>query len=102
MSSLEGPSSGPGPHPLVGRQRHLIVALRWSLAITGILALAGVVLAGRAGEIAATMFLVVLIAIPIIRVIWLGIRWVRRGDPRYALVSGVLLVVIATAVAVGW
>jgi hypothetical protein len=38
-----------------------------------------------------------LIAVPVLRVGWLGLRWVRRGDRAYALRALLLVVVVAGA-----
>ena len=39
-----------------------------------------------------------LMIVPLVRVAWLGVRWLRKGDVRFALVAlGVLLVVAAGA-----
>ena len=45
---------------------------------------------------AATVMVVVFIAAPIGRVIWLMVRWARLGDRRFALVGAALLAVVAT------
>lgn len=90
--------AGPGAHPLVGRQRWLVRALRVGAFIAAALALGGLVVPGEAGEALAVGFLAVLIAGPILRVAWLAVRWVRRGDVRFALVSATLLLVVGAAV----
>jgi hypothetical protein len=90
--------AGPGPHPLVGRQAALARAL-WVVGIAAwCLAGAGVVLPGRAGEIAATALVVVLIAAPVGRVAWLAARWIHRGDPKFAAVAiGLIVIVLSGA-----
>jgi hypothetical protein len=93
--SIEGPTGadGPGPHPLVGRQDRLVTALR----IVGYLAWAsaavGALLPGAVGRFGAVALVVVLVAAPLGRVAWLGVRWVVRGDPRFALAAAALLVI---------
>lgn len=47
---------------------------------------------------AAAGLLALLVAIPLVRVAWLVVRWFRRGDRRYAAVG---LFVLAVA-ALGW
>lgn len=86
---------GPGAHPLVGRQRHLVAFLRVAAVAATVLALAGVVLPGRAGTAAGLALVATLVGVPVARVAWLMVRWIRRGDPRYAAVAGALLAVAA-------
>jgi uncharacterized membrane protein len=80
-------------HPLVGRQRHLVRAMRIGLGLAAVLALVGVAAPGRAGTYASTAFMSALIAMPLLRVVWLTVRWIHRRDLRFAAVSaGVLLI----------
>jgi hypothetical protein len=37
------------------------------------------------------------IAVPLLRVAWLGVRWARKGDWRFAGAAGALLAVVALA-----
>ena len=92
-------TSGPGPHPLVGRQRHLVTFLRVALVVAVVLALGGVVLPGDAGRTAGVAVVATLVAVPVVRVAWLLVRWVPRGDRRYAEVAAALLVVVACGAA---
>lgn len=85
----------PGPHPLVGRQRHLIVFLRAAYAVALLLAVAAVVLPGDAGTAAGVGLIATLVATPALRVGWLVARWVRRRDVRFATVAAGLLAVMA-------
>lgn len=85
----------PGPHPLIGRQRHLIVFLRFAYAVALTLALAAVLLPGDAGIAAGVALMTTLIAAPALRVTWLATRWVHRRDLRYAGVAVALLAVMA-------
>lgn len=86
---------GPGPHPLVGRQRHLVVFLRASTIVAFVLAVGGLILPGRAGTVAGTLLVATLIGVPLVRVAWLCLRWIRRGDVRFALTAGGLLAIVA-------
>jgi hypothetical protein len=52
------------------------------------------VLAGSSGA----GLLALLVAIPLVRVTWLVVRWFRRGDPRFAAVGSFVLAVAA----LGW
>jgi hypothetical protein len=44
---------------------------------------------------------VVLVVAPIIRIGWLLVRWVRRGDWRFAGAAAALLAVMGAALALG-
>lgn len=86
--------SDPAPHPLVGRQRHLVAFLRVLYVIAFALALGGVLLPGELGDAAGAGLVTMLIAAPVLRIAWLAARWVRRRDLRFAAVAVGLLVVI--------
>lgn len=86
--------SEPGPHPLVGRQRHLLLFLRTLYALAVGFAAGGVLLPGAAGRASGTGLVVTLVAAPVLRVAWLTARWLRRRDVRFAAVALVLLVVV--------
>lgn len=86
---------GPGRHPLVGRQRQLVAFLRGALVLALLLALGGVVLPGDAGRYSGVALVAILVAVPVVRVAWLLVRWVRRGDPRFAAAAAALLAVVA-------
>ncbi|HSL58090.1 MAG TPA: hypothetical protein VK866_09640 [Acidimicrobiales bacterium] len=92
---------GPPPDPLARRQRHLVVALRAATVVAVVLAAGALVLPDRWGERAGTAMVGVLIGAPVLRVAWLTVRWVRRGDVRFALTGVALLVVIAVAALAG-
>ena len=93
---------GPGPHPLIGRQRRLVDALWAAVAVTFVVAVVGLVAAGRVGEVAAALFVGALVVVPLARLVWLLVRWVRRGDPRFAGAAVALLAVVGVAAASPW
>ncbi|MGY6499558.1 MAG: DUF1634 domain-containing protein [Acidimicrobiales bacterium] len=95
--SVRRPRRPSGGHPLIGRQRHLLVALRVGVAMVALLAVAGLFLPGEAGRWASTGVVVALIAIPTLRVTWLAVRWIRRGDRRFAAVALAVLGVLGLA-----
>lgn len=97
MSTGGGRTPG---HPLIGRQRRLLVALRGGVAALALLAVGGLLLPGDARTWSATAVLVALIGTPTVRVAWLGARWLRRGDLRFAAVAVAVLAVLATAAVV--
>ena len=88
---FEGP--GPGPHPLIGRQTLLVQALKVLGVAAWVLALAGLLLPGDLGRAAAGALVALLVAAPVARVAWLCVRWIRRGDPRFAVLAGLLVVI---------
>jgi len=65
-----------------------------------IMALVAVIFGGQIGRGAAIGMFVLLLTIPMIRVLWLVIRWFRRGDPRFALVGLVVLAVPLVALVI--
>jgi hypothetical protein len=88
------------PDPRLGRQRALAIYLRVALALAMVLGVAAVVLPDEWGEeVAGVAMVVVLIAAPIGRVVWLLVRWLRRGDRRFALAAIALLAVMGVALA---
>ncbi len=84
----------PSPASLPSGERFqtLIRFLRVVLVVAVALAVAGVFVDG-----AARAMVVVVIAAPLVRVAWLGVRWVARGDRRYGVVAAGLLAVILVA-----
>jgi hypothetical protein len=82
------------PDPRIARQRAMATYLRVGL-ITAFLLGVGALLAppGLRGPLGRTM-VVVLILLPIGRVVWLMVRWLRRGDRRFAAAAATLLLVM--------
>jgi hypothetical protein len=85
-----------------GRSRHpgLARALRTTTVLTLALALAGSTIGGDVGTAAGTAMVALLIAAPTGRVAWLGVRWFRKGDRRFALRAAALVAVVAGAAGV--
>lgn len=84
--------------PRRGRFDALSRSMTAAMVLASAAAVLGVLLPGRAGELAGLVMVVVLVATPLARVLWLVGRWFRRGDPRYAAVGvGVLAIVAAGA-----
>jgi hypothetical protein len=90
--------SGPPTDPRAGRYRPLGDFLTGQTAVVAVLAAVGTVLGGRVGEVAGGAAITLLVAIPLVRVAWLGRRWLGRGDARFAGVAGLVLAVVA----LGW
>lgn len=74
-----------------------VMARILQIASVGALALgvAGALLPGRAGVAAAWAAVVCVVSAPLARVGWLGFRWIRRRDLRYAAIAFGLLAVVA-------
>lgn len=94
-----GPSDGP-VDPRVDRFRPLSNALGRALAAVGVLAVLAVLAPSPVGRWAGIALVATLVVVPMLRVVWLVVRWFRRGDHRYAWVGvGVLAVITTGAVA---
>ena len=87
----------PGHGPRLVRRRVLVRVLAVLLGVLATLALLTVVLPPPAEESLAVATVALLLAIPVVRVAWLGVRWWRLGDRRFALVAAALLAVVALA-----
>lgn len=89
----------PPPDHRAGRQRRLARFLRLAAIATFALAVAAVVLPGRVGRASGTLVVVVLVAVPLVRLAWLGRRWLRKGDRRFAFVAALLgLIILAGSI----
>lgn len=93
--------TGPPPDPRADRQRRLARFLRLAAGATFALAVAALVLPGRAGEVAGLTVVVVLVAAPLVRLAWLGRRWLRKGDRRFTMVAALLGVIILAGSVLG-
>lgn len=93
--------TGPPLDPRADRQRRLSRFLRVAAVATFALAVAALALPARAGEVAGLAVLAVLVATPLVRLAWLGRRWLRRGDRRYAMVAAALGVIILAGSVLG-
>lgn len=93
--------SGPPLDPKAGRQRRLSRFLGVAGTIVLVAAVSALVLPGRAGERAGVAAIALLVVVPLARLAWLGQRWVRRGDVRFALVAGLLALIILAGSVVG-
>ena len=89
--------TAPGHGPRLVRRQVLVRILTVLVALLAVLALLTVALPPPAEEDLARVTVGVLLAIPVVRVGWLGVRWWRLGDRRFALVAAALLGVVALA-----
>ena len=71
-----------------------------ALVVTFAFALGGAFLPGTIGVWSGTACIVLLIAAPVLRVIWLVVDWTRIRDVKVALLGCALLVVLATSAAI--
>jgi cytochrome c oxidase subunit IV len=76
--------------------------LRWATIVTLVLALAGVVTPGSVGRGLDTAAVVTVVAVPLLRVAALAVRWLREGDRRFALVALALLGIVAVGALLSW
>jgi hypothetical protein len=88
------------PDPRVARQRAMALYLRVALAVSLVLGAATLAVPPDRRDNVGIVMVVVLVATPLGRVAWLGVRWLRRGDRRFALAAGTLLVVMVAGVVV--
>jgi Na+/proline symporter len=86
--------------PRLGRQRVLALYLRVALVVVALLATLTAVVPESVHDELGVVTVVVLIVVPIGRVVWLLVRWTRRGDRRFAAAAAVLLAVMALALVV--
>ena len=71
-----------------------------ALVVTFACALGGAFLPGTAGVWSGTACIIILIAVPVLRVTWLVVDWTRTRDEKFALLGCALLVVLATSGAI--
>jgi hypothetical protein len=71
-----------------------------ALVVTFACALGGAFLPGTIGVWSGTACIIILIAVPVLRVTWLVVDWTRIRDVKFALFGCALLVVLATSGAI--
>jgi hypothetical protein len=84
------------PDPRIARQRAVALYLRIGILLAFVLGVIALVLPDDLGRNFGIAMTVVLIAAPLGRVGWLLVRWLRRGDLRFAAAAFVLLAVTAS------
>lgn len=82
-----------------GRYDALSWYLRVALIVVAALSAIAVALPSTAGTWCGRAVVVLLVAIPLLRVGWFVVRWIRRRDLRFALVGVGVLVVVAVGAA---
>ena len=98
MSSDTPPAGNPPHQPLAGRYEGIARVLQGALVVVVGLSLAAVLLPRDLATASGTAVVVLLIAIPVLRVGWLLTRWTRRRDRRFAAAAVVLLGLLALAI----
>jgi hypothetical protein len=83
--------------PRVGRQRALSTYLWIALVVTMLLAAATAVAPDSWEDTVGPSMVAAFIIAPIGRLIWLFVRWLHRGDRRYALAVVALWAIMAVA-----
>ncbi|MEL7206791.1 MAG: DUF1634 domain-containing protein [Actinomycetota bacterium] len=89
-------ADGPGRDHRVGRQRRLLAFLRIATVVSALTALVGVIVPGSVGRAAAGATVAALIAVPVVRVLWLTRRWAVKRDWRYVATAVGLLAILGT------
>ena len=74
--------------------------LMGALVITFVCALGGAFIPGTVGHWSGTACIIILIAAPVLRVMWLVADWIRTRDMKFALLGCALLVVLATSASI--
>lgn len=100
MTPVDAPDGDDSPtpkDPKEGRQARLLVVLRAAIFLVLVFAVIGAVAPEPWDSRAARTTAFLLVLFPVGRVAWLGVRWLRKGDLRYATVALVLLLVVGAA-----
>lgn len=69
------------------RFRRISQTMRAILVLVGLLALSSALLPEPYSEVLGQMSVAALIAAPLLRVLWMALRWFRRGDYRFGAVA---------------
>jgi hypothetical protein len=95
--------SSPSPplDPREGRQNALVLFLRVLFVALIVVTLLALVLPGDAGDTAGEVMVALLIIAPVSRVLWMLVRWTRKGDLRFSLAAAALLLVMASGLLLG-
>jgi Na+/proline symporter len=99
MSSAPPPAWRPDADPRQ-HQRETVFA-QWSrraVVLVGVLALAGALVPGGAGRTLAGLAIAVVVALPLLRVLWLVALWRHQRDRRFVAAGLALLGLVALGV----
>ncbi len=86
--------------PRQGRFETAARLLRAAAVATGVLAATAVVLPEPVDHTLAVVAVAVVALVPVVRLTWLGIRWIRRGDRTFAWIPFAILAVISVGLVV--
>lgn len=78
-----------------GAEERVGLAISGTLVVAAVLALVGVMVPGDRGTGLAAAAIIIVTAIPIVRVGWLVKRWVGQRDMKFAWAAVVLLALVA-------
>lgn len=78
-----------------GAEERVGLAISGTLVVAAVLALVGVMVPGNWGTGLAAIAIIIVTAIPIVRVGWLVKRWMGQHDMKYAWAAVVLLALVA-------
>ena len=91
--------SGPEQHRLERPSPHLATLLNLCLGVALVSALIGALTNSTVSHIAGWIAIGAIIAAPLLRILALGVGWLRLRDRRYAAVAFGLLLIVATGAA---
>jgi hypothetical protein len=86
----------PPPDPKANRFDAMARGLRVAALATAVLAVISTLTAGAVSSASGAAMAALLVAVPLLRVLWLAQRWIRRGDLRFGLIATAVLAVVAT------
>lgn len=91
---------GPVPDPRRDRQTRLVRFMQVALVAAALCSLGAVVLPADAAHVVGQVTVAVLIATPLIRLVWLAVRWTLRRDFRFAAAAlGLALIIVVAGLA---
>lgn len=99
MSSQPSPAWQPRVDPL--QQQREATFARWSrraVVVVGLLALAGALVPGDLGRTLAAGAITAVVALPLLRVLWLVAVWHRQHDRRFVIAGLALLGLVVVGV----
>jgi hypothetical protein len=87
--------SGPPNNPREGRQQGLVAFLQVAFGLVVVMSLVALLAPVSARETLSAATVIALVAVPVLRVGWLAVRWLHLGDRPYAWRAFALLGVMA-------
>jgi hypothetical protein len=87
--------------PRETRQRSLVLFLQAALVVTFVLSLLSVVLPDDLTRPFGVATVAVLVLVPLVRIVWLAVRWALKRDYRFAAAAALLASIVAVAEVAG-